>query len=534
MTQKLPIGIQTLSKIREDDYLYIDKTQIAYDLINSYQYIFLARPRRFGKSLFLDTLKSIFEGRKELFNGLFIENKHNFDVPYPVIHISFSGELFNKDGIVQAFQDIIRYNQDRLGIECEPQQNPSSCFKTLITKAHKKYQQRVVILIDEYDKPLLDNITNKDMANYARDMLRGFYSVIKDNDQHIKFVFITGVSKFSKVSLFSGLNNLRDISLDARFGNICGYTQNDIETSFKPFLQGVDLAELKLWYNGYNFLQDKVYNPFDILLFCDEQHIYKNYWFSTGTPTFLIELIKKNNYYLPKLDDVQVGEEILDSFDIDNINLEVLLLQSGYLTIDKVIPNPLGGSLYSLTIPNKEIRLSLNGAILDLFLASPSERVTHQQSGFRALFAGKPDDFKQALEAMFASIPYENFTNNNLPAYEGFYASVIYIYLCSMGVPVSTEQSTNKGRLDMSILINNNRYIFEFKVGTENALAQIKANQYHHRYLNEGSNIYLVGINFDEQARNITEFKWEAVRSQESEDRGQRTEVRSQRSRTDT
>ncbi len=512
MTQKLPIGIQTLSKIREDDYLYIDKTQIAYDLINSYQYIFLARPRRFGKSLFLDTLKSIFEGRKELFKGLFIENKHNFDVPYPVIHISFSGELFNKDGIIQAFQDIIRYNQDRLGIECEPQQNPSSCFKTLITKAHKKYQQRVVILIDEYDKPLLDNITNKDMANYARDMLRGFYSVIKDNDQHIKFVFITGVSKFSKVSLFSGLNNLRDISLDARFGNICGYTQNDIETSFKPFLQGVDLAELKLWYNGYNFLQDKVYNPFDILLFCDNNnHIYEDHWFSTGTPTFLIELIKKNNYYLPKLDDVQVGKELLDSFDIDNINLEVLLFQSGYLTIDKVIPNPLGGRLYSLTIPNKEIRLSLNGAILDLFLASPSERVTHQQSGFRALFAGKPDDFKQTLEAMFASIPYENFTNNNLPAYEGFYASVIYIYLCSMGVPVSTEQSTNKGRLDMSILINNNRYIFEFKVGTENALAQIKANQYHHRYLNEGSNIYLVGINFYEAARNITGFKWEKI-----------------------
>lgn len=508
---KLPIGIQTFSKVREDDYLYVDKTKEALELINTYEYVFLSRPRRFGKSLFLDTLRNIFEGKREYFKGLYIEDKYDFTDTYPVIKISFSGNLRTQDGINQTLQYVLEKNQRSLGITCDKNIDMPNCFKTLLEKSFLKYQKPAVILIDEYDKPLLDNISNTDMAKTAREMLKDFYGIIKDNDEYIRFTFITGVSKFSKVSLFSGLNNLKDITLMPDFGNICGYTQNDIETTLKPLLKGVDLDELKLWYNGYNFLKDKVYNPYGILLFCDNHCEFENYWFDTATPTFLIDLMKKNSYFLPDLNKVEVGKEILNSFEIDDIDIEVLLFQAGYLTIKGVITSPMGGTSYSLVIPNKEVRLSLNSAILGMFIKNPSQKLKEQIKGYNALNDAKLDEFKDILYALFASIPYENFTHSKMQNYEGFYASVIYAYLASFGLPVTTEQSTNKGRLDMSLLLNSNRYIFEFKVGDENALKQIQKMKYYEPYQNENSNIYLVGINFDENEKNISEFKWEKM-----------------------
>ena len=259
--KKLPIGISTFSEIIEQDYLYIDKTKEAYELITSYKYAFLSRPRRFGKSLFIDTLQEIFEGNKKLFEGLYIYDKWDFEDKYPVIKISFSGSRS-----VEALKQNIFKNmddaQEKLGIECSENYDYATCFSELIKKSYEKYQKPVVILVDEYDKAILDNIDQMEVAKESREIVKILYTQIKDNDRYIKFAFLTGVSKFTKASIFSGLNNLRDITLLPKYGNICGYTQNDIETTIQPYLEGVDLEKLKEWYNGYNFLKDKIYNPF--------------------------------------------------------------------------------------------------------------------------------------------------------------------------------------------------------------------------------------------------------------------------------
>ncbi|PIE74730.1 MAG: hypothetical protein CSA18_03445 [Deltaproteobacteria bacterium] len=508
--KKLPLGIQVFSEIIEDDYVYIDKTKEAFELITDYKYVFLSRPRRFGKSLFLDTLSEIFKGSKQLFEGLYIEDKYSFE-EHPVIHISFgSGNFETRKEFNQFLYEKLYFNQENLEIKCPDNFSISGCFEYLIKKAYEKYEKKVVVLIDEYDKPILDNIDNFKEVDGRKQDLKNFYSVLKDSNQYLRFVFLTGVTKFAKVSIFSGLNNIKDITLNPKYGNICGYTQKDVETTFQPYLKGVDMEKLKLWYNGYNFLKDKVYNPYDILLFIDEECEYKNYWFGTGNPSFLIKLIKQQNYFMPGLENIIAGDELLDSFDPENINMETLLFQSGYLTVKEKIQ--IGSKIkYSLKIPNKEVKMSLNDRILIMLINNRSKVSNSQDKAFYALRDSNLEDFKTTLISLFASLPYESYAKNNIYVYEGFYSNIVYTYLASLGFPVSVEESTNKGRLDMSILINNNRYVFEFKVGNENALNQIKQNTYWEKFLNEGSNIYLVGINFNKEEKNISNFEWEKL-----------------------
>ena len=296
--KKLPTGIYTFRDIREDNYVYVDKTKEAYELINNYRYVFLSRPRRFGKSLFLDTLREIFRGSKELFKDLYIYDKHDFE-PHPVIKISWAGDLKSLEAVKKWALLELKINQKELNIQCEDKDNPSTCFKELIEKAYHKYGKKVVILIDEYDKPILDNIEkeNLDIAKQNREFLRGFYTIIKDSDAYIRLAFLTGVSRFSRVSIFSGLNNLVDISLNPKYAEICGFTHNNLKNEFKEYLEGVDLEEVRKWYNGYNFLgKNKLYNPFDILQFIDNDYRFSNYWFKTGTPSFLIKMLKDRNY----------------------------------------------------------------------------------------------------------------------------------------------------------------------------------------------------------------------------------------------
>jgi len=509
--KKLPIGIQTFSKIRKDDYIYIDKTKEALELIESYNYTFLSRPRRFGKSLFLDTLHNIFEGKKELFEGLYIYDKWDWDTTYPVIKISWDGNLQNTDNLERAAYDMFKNNQDRLGIVCEDNENLSICFLQLIRESYKKYNQRVVILIDEYDRPILDTIDNLEQSKLNREFIKGMYSVMKGADAYIKFVFLTGVSKFSKASIFSGLNMLTDISLDEPYGNICGYTHQNIKNEFKEYIDDVDLNKLQEWYNGYNFLKDPVYNPFDILQFFAKGKKYKNYWFSSGTPTFLMKLIEKNSYFLPKLSNLVVGEELLNSFDIENINLEIILYQAGYLTIDKmIIDEDLDIIEYSLRLPNKEVKQSFNDYIIHSLLKKTDYNVDKKKI-IVALREANLENFRDAFISIFSSIPYNNYTNNDIPHYEGFYASIVYIYLQSLGIDIIGEDVTNRGRIDLTVKIDGKIYIVEFKVGKENALEQIKQRGYASKYMNESKDIYLVGINFDEDKRNIGGFEWEKL-----------------------
>ena len=511
--KKLPIGIQTFSEIITEGYVYVDKTGIAYNLIEKGKYYFLSRPRRFGKSLFLDTLKEIFEGSKELFKGLYIYDKWNWNVKYPVIKINLSigltgnNEEVLRDTLCWILNDVENY----LGIECKSD-DPIKCFQELIRNSFAKYNQKVIILIDEYDKPILDNITDKDIARKMRDVMKNFFSVIKGNDAFIQFVFITGVSKFSKMNLFSGLNNIEDITLHSQYGNICGYTHNDLLTVFSEHLRGADMEKVRLWYNGYNYFGDKVYNPFDILLFISNNFRFKNYWWETENPTFLIDMLKTGDFFIPELENFTANEEVLNIFDVDKIELVALLWQTGYLTIKEEIITEFSVK-YKLKTPNKEVQTSLNSLFISYLTKQTTEKLKFQDKIYNMLASADLDGFKDALFTLFASIPYSNFTNNKLPEYEGYYASVVYAYIASLGLDIIPEDISNIGRMDLTIKLNDKLFILEFKLAdkaTGNALKQIKNKRYYEKYINF-KNIYLVGIEFSKEKRNIVGYEWEKI-----------------------
>ena len=506
--KKLPIGISTFSQIIEEDYLYIDKTKEAYELIDKYKYTFLSRPRRFGKSLFIDTLQEIFEGNKKLFEELYIYDKWDWNEKYPVIKISFGGSRSTEE-LKQSIFKALDFAQNRLDIHCKENYDYAICFSDLIQKSYEKYQKPVVILIDEYDKPILDNLDQMEVAKECREILKRLYTQMKENDRYIKFAFLTGVSKFTKASIFSGLNNLRDISLLSQYGNICGYTQQDIESTFKPYLEGVDLVELKDWYNGYNFLKDKIYNPFDILLFIDGDYLFDNYWFNTGTPSFLLKLFKKQGYNLAKFENLKVPKSLLDSFDIEQISLETVLFQSGYLTIKEVLQKRKKIE-YLLTYPNLETKMSFNDYLLNYFIDNHIKKNEVQNSLIDRLEEADLDALEITLKSLFASIAYNNFSKNDIENYEGFYASVVYAYFAGAGFDkIVAEDVTNDGRIDLSVFIDDKVYIFEFKVNKKGALDQIKEKNYHQKYMVDYSEIYLVGVEFDSESRNVLGYEWE-------------------------
>ncbi|WLE97596.1 MAG: AAA family ATPase [Candidatus Electrothrix communis] len=508
--QKLPIGIQTFTKIREEEYRYVDKTKIAFELINNGNYYFLSRPRRFGKSLFLSTLQAIFEGRKDLFHNLYIHDVWDWQTTYPVVKISFAGVARNVAAMQQDIKNILKDNQDRLNIDCLHKEDTGGCLRELIRKSFEKYQQKVVILVDEYDKLILDNLDQLEVAQEAREILKDLYATIKDCDEYIKFAFFTGVSKFAKVSVFSGLNNLSDISLDSRYATICGYTQDDLVTVFADLLRDADMERVRDWYNGYNFLGEKVYNPFDILLFIDKGLVFNNYWFETGTPTFLLKLIRQNNYFLPRLSDLRVDSSLLDGFDIDHIRLEPVLFQAGYLTIKEVHELEFGGFEYTLHYPNREVALSFNDALIR-FLTDATTYTPTKTGLFSALKSGDVEALKDVLISLFASIPYNNYVKNTVAEYEGYYASVIYAYLASLGIRIIAEDVTNTGRIDLTLFLGDNIYIVEFKVdGNADPLEQIKERKYAQKYAGQGI-VYLVGILFSSTKKNIETFSWERV-----------------------
>jgi hypothetical protein len=510
--KKLPIGIQTFSEIIEEDYTYVDKTGLAVDLIESGKYYFLSRPRRFGKSLFISTLQALFEGREELFTGLAAHDSWDWHKKYPVIKISFAGVARTVAAMKQDVENILRDNEERLEIDCRNTSDLGGCFKELIKKSFQKYKRKVVILVDEYDKLILDNLDQVEMAKEAREILKDLYTTIKDSDEFIQFAFLTGVSKFAKVSIFSGLNNLKDITLDKRYATLCGYTQNDLETVFAEHLKNVDMARVQEWYNGFNFLGEPVYNPFDILLFIDSDHEFRSYWFATGTPTFLIKLIQKHNYFLPRLADLWVNSSMIDSFDIENIQLEPILFQAGYLSIRESREKKRGGYEYLLTVPNKEIQLSFNDILIDFLTDQLTTKGRYQDQLYTILETGDLESLRQTLTSLFASIPYNNYVNNTISSYEGYFASVIYAYLASLGLEIIAEDVTNKGRIDLTVRFGNNLYILEFKVdGTGKALEQIKEKNYQQKYQGKGDTIYLLGIDFSSAKKNIAGFEWERI-----------------------
>ncbi len=512
--RKLPIGIQTFRQIIEEGYYYVDKSGMAVDLVEQGKYYFLSRPRRFGKSLLLDTLKDLFEGHEALFKGLAAQTRWDWSKPYPVIRVSFSdGVLRNRAELDQRISDILRLNREALGLHLAPglpQSDIAGNFGDLIRQAHRSTGQRAVVLIDEYDKPILDNITNSTIALEMREGLKNLYSVLKGSDEHLQFVFLTGVSKFSKVSLFSGLNNLRDITLDARYSALCGYTDLDVDTVFAPELPGLDREEIRRWYNGYNWLGTSVYNPFDLLLLFDSRE-FRPYWFETGTPTFLIKLLSERQFFTPDLARLHSSLALLSAFDVDQIEPEALLFQAGYLTVLHS-SEPLPGQwVYTLGYPNREVASSLNAALLGGFGAPERSSFDVRLKLIDILKAGDLPALKDLFHAFYASIPHDWYRKNDLAGFEGYYASIFYSYFAALGLDIRLEDTTNKGRIDMAVLFQGQVYVFEFKVvelaPEGRALQQIKDKGYAEKYRSRGEPVHLIGVEFSKASRNIVGFE---------------------------
>jgi hypothetical protein len=511
MRKKLPIGIQTFSEMIEQGYCYADKTNLIEHMVTSGKYYFLSRPRRFGKSLLVSTLASLFRGERELFEGLAIEPHWDWSQSFPVIHISFgSGTVDSREALDSRLRHILRVNEELHGLMENQEQDIPGRFLDLILALREKFNQPVVLLIDEYDKPILDNLVagRDDLAIAVRDALKGFYAVIKDSDPHIRFVLLTGVSKFSKVSLFSGLNNLEDITLTPRYASLCGYTDAELRHTFADWLDGVDMQQLRHWYNGYNFDGEPVYNPFDVLLYLKER-AFRSFWFETGSPSFLIRLLQQRGASAPDLVGLQADESLLSTFDVNYIPLESLMFQTGYLTITGK-QDICDTTYYQLGWPNREVRQSFHISLLDQLSHSDAASRIGRIRLYRCMESGNPEELRDIFHAFFASIPHDWYRNNQLAHYEGYYCSIVYCYFLALGLEVIAEDATSKGRIDMTVKLGKRVFIIEFKVvemeGDSSAMAQIEAKGYAEKYAGEGE-VWLVGVSFNSEQRNIVGFE---------------------------
>ncbi len=513
--KKLPIGMQDINKLIQSDYLYVDKTDLIYKLINEGQYYFLSRPRRFGKSLLVSTLKSIFKGQKELFADYFIYGANYDWKEHPIIHLDFTQiPSKNPEELFSALERTLHNIAHSYGqsIEC-----PS--LKEGLADLVKKLSERgrVVVLVDEYDKPLINHLHQREIAEKNRIILREFYETLKGLDEYLRFVFVTGVSKFSQVSLFSGFNNVKDITIHPSYATLLGYTELDLQRFMQDRIKKITnerslvtagvteesvLAEMKEWYNGYCFSWGglPVYNPHSTLSFLDTGRV-QNYWYQTGTPTFLIEQIRKHPESAAQLSGVLVKErDLLDIGNLAQFELSTLMWQTGYLTIrayDKSI------RAYKLDFPNREVREAFFESLLDEFAELRVSAVNQVALKCRQqLEHYELTPFIATISALFAKIPYSLFANGS----EAFYHAVFVAMLEAMEIKVRAEEQTNIGRIDLVIEMANCIYIIELKFNKSAgiALEQIETNKYKQRYSTENKDLLLVGINFSETTRNIS------------------------------
>ena len=481
----------------------MDKTAYIERLRHEGKHYFLSRPRRFGKSLFLDTLK-------ELFEGLYIHDRHDWSERHPVARLSFGGSSFTEPAQLRAnVMAQLEGVAEQQGVNARYATGPER-FAYLLRSVHARAGQRVVVLVDEYDKPILDALETPEVARANRDYLRGLYGVIKDSDAHVRFTFLTGISKFSKVNLFSQLNNLTDLTLDPVYSSICGYTEGDLETVFAPELAGLDRERVREWYNGYSWRgAEKVYNPSDVLLLLRRRE-FAAHWFETGTPAFLVDTLFERKVASVTLDQTVSTEALLSAFDVGRIGTEALLFQTGYLTI--IGEEELGGkALYRLGYPNREVRQSLNECLLQHLVQDAEQQTANSIRLQRLLEAHDCAGLKELFHAFFASIPYQWYTNNQIADYEGFYPSVFYSYFAALGYAIVLEESSSHGRLDMAVRTGGHVYLFEFKVveiaSPGAALAQLQSRDYAAKYRHLNEPIHLIGVEFSRQSRNVTAFE---------------------------
>ncbi len=509
--RKLPIGIQDFRTIREQDCYYVDKTPHIQRLVEMGSFYFLSRPRRFGKSLLIDTLQELFEGNEALFQGLHIHPHWDWSVKYPVVRLSFGGKYNEPGDLAISIENQLTMIERDAGLD--PVQSPGSCperLRDILNRLHRATGQRAVVLVDEYDKPILDVLDNPEMAKANRDYLRGFYGIIKDSARDVRFVFVTGISMFSKVSLFSGLNNLDNISLDPEFATICGYTDRDLDTVFAPELPGLDRDEIRKWYNGYHWLgEERLYNPFDLLLLFRKRQ-FEAHWFETGSPTFLFRMMVEREVSPLELENRTTNVVELSKFDVDAIGIDALLFQTGYLTITGEERHG-SRTRYRLDYPNHEVELSLNYGLLQY--VTKDDYADEQGERLLELLADQDfDGFAGTFQAYLAGIPHPWHDSANLSHYESWYASLLYMGFKALEVDVRVEESTSRGRSDMTLIHADQVFVMEFKVvedgsDTETALiaalSQIEKKGYSEKYRNLGKPIHQVALVFGRTERNL-------------------------------
>ncbi len=509
--KNLPLGIQTLSEIRENNCIYVDKTELVHKLVTTGKYYFLSRPRRFGKSLLISTLKSLFLGHQNLFEGLWIEDKWDWSKTNPVIHLSFDATNYQGYGLAKAISKDLAECAKKYSIELL-ETDFKSQFKELIDSLSNKYG-KVVLLIDEYDKPIIDYLENAkiEQAKENRLILRDFYSVLKNADSQLKLVFITGISKFSKVSLFSHLNNLTDITIHPDYAALTGYTQAELEFHFEDYLQKCTqslkisrealLLNMKKWYDGYTWDgETEVYNPYGTLNFLSKK-MFQNYWFSTGSPNFLIEQMRKHARF--DVENAVVNTAVLDKYDIENLALIPLLFQTGYLTIKEL--DMMTGDIV-LDYPNKEVRESMYAFLIDDIAKNPHRLHTGMtiQDINRAFLAKDLFKVKEILNGLLGDLPNEVYKNQT----EGLYHGLVHLIFNYLGMFISSEVHSSKGQADAVVQTLTDVYIFEFKFNktADEALKQIKKQNYAVKYRASGKKITAIGVNFSSAGKEIDDW----------------------------
>lgn len=510
--QNLPLGIQNFGKLREGNYLYVDKTALMYRIVTSGSYYFLSRPRRFGKSLLLSTMHAYFDGKKELFEGLAVSKLEKEWKKYPVLHLDLNTGKYDTPEALDFKLDMAlmewesTYQTEYVG------KTLSGRFESIIKRACEKTGERVVILVDEYDKPMLQAIGDDELQSYYRNTLKAFYGALKSMDGYIKLGFLTGVTKFGKVSVFSDLNNLTDISMDNRYYDVCGINGQELQRDFAPYIKRLAQrenlsiddtdAQLQRLYDGYHFTYDTpgMYNPYSLLNTFDKCS-FGSYWFETGTPSYLVELLKQHDYNLEKMSDIETTEEALGSIDIISSDPIPVIYQSGYLTIkgyDKEF------KIYTLGFPNEEVEAGFLKYLVPFYTKyTKSESPFQIQQFVKEVRVGDIDGFLLRLQSFFSDTPYELIKD-----LENHYQNVLFIINKLMGFYVKAEYHTSRGRIDMVLQTPKYIYVMEFKLdGTaEEALLQINSKNYSLPFEADDRKVIKIGLNFDNEARNIE--KW--------------------------
>jgi hypothetical protein len=509
--QNLPLGIQSFEEIRNNGYLYVDKTEYIHRLVTTGKIYFLSRPRRFGKSLTISTLEALFTGQKDLFKGLYIYDKWDWNRKYSVIWLDWTRiDHETPEEIDDDLTAVLRLKAQNIDITLT-RKRASSCLDELIEQMHRKTGEKVVILIDEYDVPILDAIgKSSEKIEALRKALHDIYKVLKGSDRYIKFIFLTGVSKFSGLSVFSALNNPDDITLSEEYATICGITQEELESNFAEYLDVTAtklsrtreklLDDIRKWYNGYSWDGiTSVYNPFSVLHFFNKKK-FKNYWFATGTPTFLITLLKERNNVESFLQPIQASEAIFSSYDPQRLETLPLLFQTGYLTIKKITTEENDKLIYTFEPPNYEVR---NAFIEHLAKAyselEPDEMITLQNNMQRQLKTGDSEGLERSLKAMIAKVPYQLHIKK-----EKYYHSLLLTWFHFLGFKPLGEISTNIGRIDMVWKLPDMTFVAEIKYSAKKKLDtllneatnQIYDRKYFEAYFDEPGKIVLVSIAF--------------------------------------